>query len=116
MPQSILVVEDYADLRSAIVTALLRHRYSCEQVKSSEEAIEKLRDKHYSAILLAPMLPISSDPVMHFLVEEQPDQLAKVVMMGDPEMEDDAGAADRPVLLKPFNDEQLCAQILRTRT
>lgn len=115
MHQSILIVEDYADLRSAIVTALLRHRYSCEQVKTSAEAIEKLRDNHYSAILLAPMLPISSDPVMHFLAEEQPDQVAKVVMMGDPEMEDDADAADR-VLLKPFNDEQLFAQIRRTRT
>jgi DNA-binding response OmpR family regulator len=108
MSPSVLVVEDYTDLRAAIAEALERGHYTCDQT-SSAGAISKLRENRYSTILLAPTLPITDDPVMHFLLEEQPDQVSKVVLMTDPDREDEAGSTK--VLLKPFNNEQLLAKI-----
>jgi DNA-binding NtrC family response regulator len=111
MSASVLVVEDYADLRSAIVTTLVRDAFVCDQVTTSAQAIAKLRSRHYSAILLSPTLPISSDPVMHFLVEEQPDEVAKVILMTEPGNAEAAGDPDCRHLSKPFNHEQLLAQL-----
>jgi DNA-binding response OmpR family regulator len=113
MSPSVLVVEDYADLRSAIVATLSRREYDCESVNTAEAAIDKLRKHQYETILLAPRLPITSDPVMHFLHEYQPEQLARVILMTSPEV--DEGLCDDPddcrVLAKPFNNEQLFATL-----
>ena len=106
-----LVVENYTDLRSVIVSALVRKNYDCESATTTEEAVEKLRHHHYSAILLAPTLPITSDPVMHFLHEEQPGEVSKVILMTDPEDE----TTDCPTIVKPFNAEQLLRSLRTVR-
>jgi DNA-binding response OmpR family regulator len=110
MVQSVLVVEGYADLRSTIVAILKRGDCACDNVRNAEAAVDLLRSHHYDTILLSPRLPISDDPVMHFLATSQPGELAKVVLMS----EDDA---DEPlpgrVLCKPFSDDQLLAEVRR---
>lgn len=111
MSPAVLVVEDYADLCSAIVETLARRDYSCETAASSADAIDKLRAHHYEAILLAPRLPIKDDPVMQFLHSVQPDELPKVILMKDPFLEDDE-EDDCRVLVKPFNNEQLFRTLL----
>src|SRR5688572_16920689 len=108
MVQKILVVEDYADLNSAI-TAALPDDCNCTSVRTSEEAIVKLRSEHYEVILLAPRLPIQDDPVMHFLHEHQPEEVGKVILMTDPDT--DASGEDCRVLLKPFNRDELVAKV-----
>jgi DNA-binding response OmpR family regulator len=108
---SVLVVEGYADLRAAIVETLERREVSCDSATSAEDAIGKLRSHHYEAILLAPRLPIRSDPVMRFLHDAQPDELAKVILMTDPAMDEDSGSDDCRVLAKPFNNEELMAKL-----
>ena len=108
---SILVIERYADLRAAIVNALSRGSYECDGADSADDAIEKLRHHHYDAILLSPTLPITSDPVMHFLIEEQPDQTPRVILMTEPDVEEAVPPADQRVLVKPFNNEQLFAKV-----
>ena len=112
MVQKILVVENYADLNSAI-TAALPDDCSCTSVRTAEEAIVKLRAEHYEVILLAPRLPIQDDPVMHFLHEHQPGEIGKVILMTDP---GDAEASDDDcrVLLKPFNRDELVAKVTGT--
>ncbi|MEA2490110.1 MAG: hypothetical protein QOH21_1902 [Acidobacteriota bacterium] len=95
------------------MATLARREYECESVTTAEDAIIKLRERHYETILLAPRLPITSDPVMHFLHEHQPEQVPNVVLMTSPEVDDDP--ADDPddcrVLAKPFNNEQLFATL-----
>jgi DNA-binding response OmpR family regulator len=95
------------------VATLARGEYDCESVNTAEAAILKLREHHYETILLAPRLPIRTDPVMHFLHEHQPEQVHNVVLMTSPEVDDDP--ADEPddcrVLAKPFNNEQLFATL-----
>ena len=71
-PVAVLVVEDYADLRTAIAQTLVRSDYACDTATSAADAILKLRARHYGAILLAPTLPIKDDPVMQFLAGRAP--------------------------------------------
>ena len=103
--QHILVVEDYSDLTSAIASSL-GDGYDCTCVATSAEAVERLRENHYEAILLAPTLPIKDDPVMHFLHEEQPGEVSKVILMTFPD-DDTAGEEDCRVLVKPFQRGEL---------
>lgn len=110
MVQQILVVEDYADLNSAI-SAALPDEYSCTSVRTAEDAIGKLRANHYEVILLSPRLPITDDPVMHFLHEFQPEEIQKVILMVTPDGE--AESEECRVLLKPFNREELVAELAR---
>jgi DNA-binding response OmpR family regulator len=111
MRPSVLVVEDYVDLASAIVAALVRRDYRCDNVTTSEAAVDLLRDHRYDTILLAPRLPISDDPVMHFLASAQPGELAKVVLMTNDDGDEPAPGAR--VLSIPFNDEELLAEVGR---
>jgi CheY-like chemotaxis protein len=111
MVQQVLVVEDYADLRSAIEAALPAG-CRCTSVTTAEDAIGKLRLNHYEVILLAPRLPIQDDPVMHFLHEFQPDEIQKVVLMTCPE--DLAPEDECRVLVKPFNRDQLVAEVTKS--
>jgi DNA-binding NtrC family response regulator len=111
MPDTVLVVEDYTDLRSAIVDTLVRREYTCESARTADDAIVKLRAHHYGAILLSPRLPLREDPVMCFLHASQPEELHKVILMRAPDVEEEPDSEDCRVLLKPFNNEQLFARL-----
>ena len=99
MLSPVLVIEDYPDLRAAILATLDRAHYDCVGAATSEEAISKLKDGSYSAIVLDPLADIRSDPVMIFLREQQPEQVRKVVVLGD------------EGLHKPFNPADLVARL-----
>lgn len=113
MVQNVLVVEDYADLNSAI-TAALSDDYRCTSVRTAEDAIGELQANHYEVILLAPRLPIQNDPVMHFLHEHQPGEVGKVILMMAPDDEDEAESEDCRVLMKPFNRDELVAEMAKS--
>ena len=108
MPPTVLVIEDYDDLRLTIADALQRSHYRCDAVRSSEDAIVKLRDHEYAAILISPRLPVADDPVVHYLAEHRPGELGKVIVMSDPAT---PTGSCRGLLEKPFTSEQLIAMI-----
>ena len=83
MSPSVLVVEDYADLRSAISSALSREEYTCDCADSTTDAIAKLHQHDYDTILIAPRIPITNDPVLHYLAKFRPEQMSKVIVMSD---------------------------------
>jgi DNA-binding response OmpR family regulator len=93
------VVEDYSDLRLAILDVLDHAHYDCVGVPSAEDAISKLKAGHYAAIVLDPLADAATDPVMLFLRREQPGEVGKVVLLGD------------EGLRKPFNSSELLARI-----
>lgn len=113
MSPSVLVIEDYADLCSMIADTLHVRDVNCDLARSTDEAIAKLRDHHYSAILLSPRLPVTTDPVMHFLHEQQPGEVRKVILMADPDSTLEKNADRCPVLLKPFSRDQLFDKVIR---
>ena len=108
-PVAVLVVEDYADLRSAIAETLVRSDYTCDTALSTADAILKLRARHYGAILLSPTLPIKDDPVIRFLQASQPEEMSKLILMRDPGLEDDED--DCRSLVKPFNNDELFSKL-----
>jgi CheY-like chemotaxis protein len=113
MTRSVLVVEDYPDLRTAIVDVLSRNDCVCDCL-DSEQAIAKLRSTQYETILIAPRLSISGDPVLHFLAENQPNELSRVVVMTNPADEEETPDARCHVLAKPFSRDELLRQIAAT--
>ena len=108
MRPSVLVVEDYADLRSAIEATLVRRDYACDVASSVDDAIVRLGVHEYSAILLAPTLPVKDDRVIRYLVDNRPGELWKVILMTDPP---EAFDNRYRVLAKPFNDTDLFATL-----
>jgi DNA-binding NtrC family response regulator len=72
MRSPVLVIEDYADLRLAILVTLDRGHYNGVGAATPEDAIRKLKAGNYSAIVLDPVADVRSDPVMMFLREQQP--------------------------------------------
>ena len=110
MSSWVLVVEDYADLRNTITEALERHAYSCATASTSEAAVVLLNDHDYEAILISPRLPITEDPIVHYLAEHQPETMAKVIVMAD---RDTPTGECRALLEKPFTNQQLLQIIER---
>jgi DNA-binding response OmpR family regulator len=108
MRPTVLVIEDYEDLRLAIADALQRNHYECDAVRSPEDAIVKLRDHEYAAILISPRLPIADDPVVHYLAEHRPGDVGKIIVMSDPAT---PTGNCRGLLEKPFTNDQLIAMI-----
>ena len=105
MSATVLVIEDYADLRAAVVSVLSRAHYVCDSVETSE-AVERLRTHRYATILLAPKLPVSDDPVVRYLADH--GEAGRVILMTDP---DSDPVQDYRTLSKPFNREELLTQI-----
>lgn len=107
MSQYVLVVEDYADLRSVLVSALHRAHYRCDDVGNSDDAIVKLREHRYGTVLLSTRLPIADDPVVRYLLAEDAQHMTKVIVMAEPDQQTD----DYRALVKPFNSDELVAKL-----
>lgn len=107
MSRPVLVVEDYADLRSAIVDALERHDYACKSVATAEEAVVWLREHECGAILLSARLPITEDPVIRYLTSDHPEDMNKVIVMADPS----TACSPCDLLEKPFTNDELFARL-----
>ena len=99
MKSPVLVIEDYPDLRLAILATLFRAHYNCVGAATPEDAIRKLKAGNYSAIVLDPVADVRTDPVMMFLRDHQPEQVRKVIVRGD------------EGLHKPFNPGELVARL-----
>lgn len=108
MSRSVLVVEDYPDLRAAIALALGRNGCVCDCVDHAG-ALTKLRNQKYEMVFIAPQLPIQSDPVMQYLESEE--SAGRVIVMTNPNAGDTPSHARLSVLEKPFSRDELIAQI-----
>ena len=106
MSDSILVVEDYDDLRSAVVSVLSRAHYACDAVASSQDALVKLREHDYAVVLLSTRMPITEDPVVQYLAHSLHGG-TRVILMTEPEQP----TANFHALLKPFDPAALLAEI-----
>ena len=107
MSHNVLVVEDYPDLRAALVSALHRAQYTCDDVATSADAVEMLQEHQYGAVLLATRLPIAEDPVVRYLLTEDAQKRTKVIVMAEPDQATDEYGA----LMKPFNNDELVAKL-----
>ena len=110
MLRSILVVEDYADLRAALGALLVRDKCTCDYAGSSADALKMIHASDYDAVLFAPRLPIADDPLVQYVIAH-PDGAPRLILMTDPLLDDETVAEPCRTLVKPFNHEELLAQL-----
>ena len=104
--ESILLVEPYAELRSAIASALDRAHYRCEAVGSAADAMLKLRSREYAYILVDIDSP-DPMPALYTALNDDPGLLAKVIVITDGETTN--LIAQQPQIRKPFDRDELLA-------
>lgn len=76
-----LVVENYSDLQMVISATMKQRRYRCDTARDADEAIELLKQKSYNTILVDVTWPVTTNPVIKFLADQQPAELKKVIIM-----------------------------------
>jgi DNA-binding response OmpR family regulator len=108
MSPSVLIVEDYADLRLALTETLVRHAYTCDCASTVDDALRKLQSGQYEAILLAPTIPIKDDRIVRYIREHRPSDVGKIILMTGPPEGDETPYR---TLTKPFNNEQLFKEL-----
>jgi DNA-binding response OmpR family regulator len=105
MRQSVLVVENHHDLRSAMVAALKRQNFECDAVLSGEAALLRLQDHDYAYILVDEDEATAAASLLE-RVAEHPESSPKLIVLTEVDHQDDLR-----FLLKPFDSKELLARI-----
>ena len=109
-----LVVDDDPGIRILVSRVLTRHGFDVDVARDGAEAIEQLLQHDYAIIALDIMMPrIDGFGVVRYLVENQPEHLANVIVMTA------FGASALPKVCppvvhfieKPFDIEAFIAQV-----
>jgi CheY-like chemotaxis protein len=113
----VLVVDDNAET-CTLLTALLQRDFAVEIATDGNDAMEHLRTRRYSAILLDLRMPeYDGFAVLEFLQESQPDALPRVIVMTALPLQREIARAERfnicAVIRKPFDVEALLAAVKR---
>ena len=105
MRQSVLVVENHHDLRSALVAALTRENFECDAVLSGEAALLRLKDHNYTYIVVDEDADTAAAALLE-RVAKHPESSPKVIVLTEIDHQDDAR-----FLLKPFDSKELLARV-----
>lgn len=110
----ILVVDDDDAIRRLVATVLQRNGYRCAEARNGDEAIELLKEKHYSAVILDLMMPIRNGyEVLQFLNDQKIDRECVVVMTaaGTRGTRDLHSPLIHSILFKPFDLEDIIGAV-----
>nr|HEX4317949.1 response regulator [Kofleriaceae bacterium] len=111
---TILVVEDQAPDRDALVGALAKAGYAVEAVSTGREAIRRCESKRYDAITLDLLLPdITGLEILQQLRDGRNGSVPVIVVTVVAEHGAVAGFAVHDVLGKPMSDGALLASLAR---
>jgi two-component system response regulator AtoC len=112
--ESILVVDDDADVRKSLSSILSKEGYSVETVENGKEAARVSEKSRFDMALIDIKLPdMEGTELLHRLKEKQP-HMVKIIITGFPTLENametvNEGAAG--YILKPFDVEKLLEMI-----
>ncbi|HVT04803.1 MAG TPA: response regulator [Thermoanaerobaculia bacterium] len=105
-----LVVDDDDSIRKLIRSVLRRVGYDVEEARNGQEAIDRIQQRNFDAILLDLMMPIMSGfEVIDYLRQERPDEKCIIVMSAASEtrlQQVDRNAVYH-LLRKPFDIHEL---------
>jgi CheY-like chemotaxis protein len=107
----VLLVDDH-EATCTLITALLQNDFIVDVARDGGEALEKLKTRQYSAILLDLLMPVVDGyTVLDFLRAEHPDLLQSVIVVtaaiGAREMQRLRAYTVRRVIAKPFEVDEL---------
>jgi two-component system, NtrC family, response regulator PilR len=111
---SVLVVDDDPSIRGMVGTVLRREGYDVEAVCSGNDAIARMADKAFDAIVLDVMMRDGSgQDVLEALASIRPDLKCVVIISASSQTNIDSviGANVRAKLRKPFDIAALVAAI-----
>jgi CheY-like chemotaxis protein len=110
----ILVLDDDSAMQRLVSTLLRREGYKVDTVAGGSEALEKVADRDYAALLLDVMTPTDGAmTVIRHLREARPELLERVILVtASPDSVLRAFADDSlPVVHKPFTADELTAAV-----
>lgn len=118
--RSVLVVDNYPNVRKVLGEALRQARYEVHLAASGEEACEILRHASIDAVLMDLRMPaMSGKTLFHVIISQWPELRSSVaVMTGDPDASDHEPwlrLYELPVVMKPFTMTNMIS-LLETMT
>ena len=105
MRQSVLVVENHHDLRSAIVAALTRENFDCDAVLSGDAAMLRLKDHHYAYMFVDEDEATAAEALLQ-RAARNPDKLPKLIVLTEYDHQDEGR-----FLKKPFDSKDIARVI-----
>jgi len=108
--RSVLIVDDDASIRTMVRAVLQRDGFEVEEVESGNQAIARIREKLYDAVVLDIMMGGGSgQDVLRALAVERPNQKCVVVISAtsQPNIDKIEVANVKIKLRKPFNISEL---------
>ena len=114
MPQRGLVVDDDVHIRVLEAKILEKRGYSVDQAADGHEAIARVDEDGYSALVLDLQIPrVSGFDVIDHLIRHDPEMLRRtVVATAFPQQANSAGLHEVcKVIIKPFDIEELIAAV-----
>ncbi|MEO8382268.1 MAG: response regulator [Acidobacteriota bacterium] len=112
MEKPFVLLADDNEATCTLIMALLRHEFVVDVVHDGAEAIEKLKSRQYSALVLDLLMPVLDGyGVLDFVARERPEMLSHVlVVTASVSPREQGRMKDYPVcrvLTKPFEVEVL---------
>jgi len=108
--RAVLVVDDDDSIRKLIRSVLKRDGYAIDEARNGQEAIERIQQRRFDAILLDLMMPVMSGfEVISYLQQELPERRCVIVMSAASEtrlQQVDRNAVYH-LLRKPFDIHEL---------
>jgi DNA-binding NtrC family response regulator len=112
--ESILVVDDDADVRKSLSSILSKEGYSVETVENGKQATRISEKSRFDIALIDIKLPdMEGTELLHRLKENQP-HMVKIVITGFPTLENAMETVNEGAdgyILKPFDTEKLLEMI-----
>jgi CheY-like chemotaxis protein len=114
-PLSVLVVDDDEAIRKLVVRVLRRAKYETAEAVHGGEALDRLRERPFSAIVLDLMMPVMTGIEVIRYLETHDDAGAPCVIVmsaaSERELRQIELAAAHTVLRKPFDLHALIASV-----
>ena len=111
----VLVVEDDAAIRALLATLLSHSGYACDFSPDGDDAVHRLRNAEYDAILLDLMLPGQFGfDIIRFLNAERPAMSPRVIVLtaaSQATLHDFDESQVHTVMRKPFDIHQLLSNV-----
>jgi DNA-binding response OmpR family regulator len=110
----VLIADDDGPIRGLIRTVLIRRGFEVEQVANGRDAIDRIKHKHYDAILLDLMMPDGNgDDVLLTVATEVPNEKSVVIISAasSARIENIPSANVAAKLRKPFDIDELVAAV-----
>jgi DNA-binding NtrC family response regulator len=112
--ESILVVDDDADVRQTLSSILSKEGYSVETVENGKQATRICEKSRFDIALIDIKLPdMEGTELLHRLKENQP-HMAKIIITGFPTLENAMETVNEGAdgyILKPFDVQKLLEMI-----